>query len=190
MNMSFIEKIGLVFQYMFSSFLSIEMFIFSLLLLLLLLFNLKRKNNIIAIGAIGVYLGFLIGIMITYSTYVKECIDSFVKSVMNYIYFPSPVAYFFIIVSVTVLMLISIFSKKMTNFKKVFNYCFFSILYFFFMSFVALAAYEGVNLSSTVELYKNEVILAIVQTSNFIFVFWILFTLFYKLYCFYKKKFD
>ena len=64
MNLSLIQKIGMVFKYIFSSFLSIEMFILSLLLFIILVVNLKRNNKLIQLAAIGVYMGFVIGIFI------------------------------------------------------------------------------------------------------------------------------
>lgn len=140
--------------------------------------------------AIGVYIGFVIGILISYSTYVKTCVDSFVKAIMNYVYFPSTIVYFFIIIFVTVLILYTLFSKKMTQFKKIINYLFFSVLYFFFMSFIALAAYDSVDLVDVSRLYQNEVILSLVQISNFILVLWLVFTGFYHLYKFFKNKYD
>lgn len=190
MNLSLLDKIGIIFKYIFSSFLSIEMFIVSLLLFCILLFNLKKENKIIQIAAVGIYLGFLVGIIVSYSSYVKACLDAFFKMILNYIYFPSTVAYFFIILFVTVMMLITVFSNKISKFKKTINYAFFSVLYFLFMSFVALASYENYDLINVVNLYENETILSIVQISNFILVIWLLYTLFYKLFCFYKKKFD
>lgn len=140
--------------------------------------------------AIGIYIGFVIGILISYSTYVKSCMDSFVKAIMNYIYFPSTIVYFFIILFVTVMILWTLFSKKMSQFKKIVNYLFFSILYFFFMSFVALAAYDMVDLLDIAKLYQNETILCLVQISNFILLIWLLFTGFYYLFFYFKKKFD
>ncbi len=190
MNLSLMEKFGIIFRYLFSSFLSIEMFILSLLLFCVLIINLKRDNKIIQMVAIGIYIGFVIGILISYTTYVKSCVHSFMKAIMNYIYFPSTVVYFFIIVFVTVMILWTLFSKKMTYFKKVFNYAFFSILYFFFMSFIALAAYDGVDLLDTAKLYQNDTILCFVQISNFILLIWILYTLFYHLYKYFKNKYD
>ena len=109
---------------------------------------------------------------------------------MNYVYFPSTIVYFFIIVFVTVILLKTVFSNKMTIFKKGVNYFFFSILYFLFLSFMALASYSGVDLINVVDLYKNEVILSIVQISNLLLLVWLIFTLFYELYKYFKKKFD
>jgi len=190
MNLSLIEKFGTIFKYIFSSFLSIEMFVLSLLLFLILIVNLKRNNVMVQMIAIGIYLGFIIGIFISYTTYAKTCVNSFVKAFMNYVYFPSTIVYFFIIVFVTVMILYTLFSKKMTKFKKVINYFIFSILYFLFMSFIALAAYDGVDLVDIVKLYQNDTILCIVQISNFILLIWLIYTGFYHLYKGLKKRFD
>ena len=190
MNLSLFDKIGTIFKYMFSSFLSIEMFILSVLLFIILIVNLKRKNIFIQMIAIGIYIGFIIGIFISYTTYVKTCIDSFAKGIMNYIYFPSPIVYFFIIVFVTIMILITLFSKKLTIFKKIINYLFFSILYLLFMSFIALGAYAGVDLADTTSLYQNDTILSIVQVSNFLLLIWLIFTSFYHLFKYFKKKYD
>ena len=190
MNLSIVEKFGTIFHYIFSSFLSIEMFILSLLLFLILIANLKRNRLFVQMIAIGIYIGFIIGILISYTTYVSTCIDSFVKEIMNYIYFPSTIVYFFIMIFVTIMILYTLFSNKLSKFKKIFNYSFFSILYFFFMSFIALASYDGVDLVKIHILYQNELILSLVQVSNFILLFWLIFTGFYHLYLFFKKKYD
>lgn len=190
MNLSLFEKIIVIFKYIFSSFLSIEMFISSLLLFCILLFNLKRKNKMVQAIAIVVYIGFLIGVMVTYSTYVQSCIDAFTKSFLNYVYFPSTVVYFFIIVFVTVMLLITVFNEKMTVFEKMINYLIFSILYFFFMAFIVLSSSSGVDLLNVVDLYKNETILSLVQVSNLILVLWFVYIFFFKLYCYFRKKYD
>lgn len=190
MDLSLLGKLGIIFKYIFSSFLSIEMFLLSLLLFIILIVNLKRNNYLVQMIAIGVYIGFIIGIFISYTTYVKTCVNSFTKAIMNYVYFPSTIVYFFIIVFVTVMILVTLFSRKMTKFKKVFNYLFFSILYFFFMSFIALGAYDGVDLVDTSKLYQNDTILSFVQISNFILLIWLIYTGFYHLYKYLKKRYD
>lgn len=190
MNLSLLEKIANVFSYIFSSFLSIEMFIISLLLFCVLYINLKKDNKIVQIISVSVYLGFVIGVFITYTSYVQTSINSFVKGIMNYIYFPSTIVYFFIIVFVTGELLYTVFSKKLTFFKKVFNFAFFSFIYFFFMSFLALAAVDGVDLIDITKLYQNDMILSLVQVSNLFLLIWIIYTCFYYLYKHYKLKYD
>jgi hypothetical protein len=190
MNLSLIEKFGTIFKFLFSSFLSIEMLILTFLLFFILVYNLKNDNKIVQLVTVGTYIGFIIGIVISYTTYVKTCVNSFVKTVMNYIYFPSTIAYFFIIIFVTVMMIFTLFNKKLPKFKKIINFAIFSIMYFFFMSFIALATYDMVDLMDTSLLYENNVILSLVQVSNFILVIWILFTGFYHLYRYFKRKYD
>lgn len=190
MNLSLFGKLEIIFRYIFSSFLSIEMFILSFLLFWILIVNLKRNNRLVQMVAIGIYIGFVIGIFISYTAYVKTCINSFVKAFMNYVYFPSTIAYFFIMLFVTIMILYTLFSKKLSIFKKKVNYFFFSILYFFFMSFIALAAYDNVDLLDITKLYENDTILSFVQISNLLLVLWILFTAFYWLFRYLKKKYD
>lgn len=190
MNLSLIEKLGVIFKYTFSSFLSIEMFIFSLLLFCILVYTVKVNNHFIQMISIGIYIGFVIGIIISYTSYVQTSFNSFTKAILNYIYFPSTVVYFFIIVFVTILILYTLFSKNITNIKKIFNYLFFSIMYFFFMTFMALSAFDGVDLMEITELYKNDTILSIVQISNLLLVIWLIVTGFYYLYRYFKKRFD
>jgi hypothetical protein len=190
MNLSLLGKFGVIFKYIFSSFLSIEMFIFSLLLFIILIVNLKKDNRLVQMIAIGVYIGFVLGILISYNSYVKTCLNSFVKGILNYIYFPSTIVYFFIIIFVTVMILYTLFSKKLSKFIKIINYLTFSIMYFFFMSFVALAAYDSVDLVDVTVIYQNETILSLVQMSNFILLLWILFTFFYQLFLYFKRKYD
>ena len=122
MTLSLIEKIGIIFKYTFSSFLSIEMLILTLLLFCVLIYNLKRKNQLVQMLSLGVYLGFVIGIIISYGAYVQTSVNSFVKAILNYIYFPSTVVYFFILVFVTIMILYTLFSKKITDFKKIINF--------------------------------------------------------------------
>ena len=190
MELNLIEKFNLIFNFTFSSVLSIEMLLISVLLLIILIVNLKQKNKSFQFIALAIYLGFVLGIMVSYTSYVKTCVDSFVKAVLNYFYFPSTIIYFFIIIFATVMIIYSIFSNKMTGFKKIINFISFSMIYFFFMSFISLAAYDGVDIADVSLLYQNNVILSLVQISNLVLFFWILFTSFYHLFLDFKKNYD
>lgn len=190
MNLSLIDKFVTIFKYIFSSYLSIEMLIISLLLFFILVYNIKNDNHYIQMLAIAIYIGFIIGIVICYSSYVQTSFNSFVKWILNYIYFPSTVVYLFMIIFITVMIIYTLFTKKISNFKKIFNYSFFSIIYFLFMSFMVLATYDGVDLLDKSNLYKNNIILSLIQISNLLLVIWLIFTGFYYLYMYFKKRFD
>lgn len=190
MDMSLIDKIGVIFKYMFSSGLSIELLLLSLLLLCILLANIKLENTYINIVSVGIYLGLIVGIVIGYSDYVQLCINSFVKTIINFIYFPSTFAYFIEFIIITGLMLYTIFNNRMNKVKKIINYICFTIMYFCFISFVILSVTSNVDIYITGSIYQNDTILALIQVSNLLFFVWIIFTGFYELYKFFKKKYD
>ena len=190
MNMSFVEKIVTIFKYIGSSFLSIELFVLSLLLFLILIVNIRYKNKYANYIIVLIYLIFLIVILIAAPTYIGYSLDSFIKKVMNYIYFPSTIVYFFIMIFSILVILYSMFSKSISVFKKVFNYAVFNFMFFFFLAFISICTYDKLDLSDLVEFYKNDTILVIVQISNLLLFGWIIFTFFYRLYLFFKIKFD
>lgn len=190
MEMTIIDKIALIFKYIFSSFMGIELFLLSLILFLFTFLNIKKNNKKVKVISAILCIGFLIGIILTYKSYAQESIDSFIKAVLSYLYFPSMVVYFFIILFVTVDIIITIFSNKMPRTKKIVNSIVLSILYFCFMAVISIALTNDINLSSTVSLYTNDTLLSFIQMSNLLFAFWIEFTILYYFYKFLQKKFD
>ena len=109
---------------------------------------------------------------------------------MEYIYFPSTIVYFFLVFFVIILLLFTIITKKMSKFKKIFNYISFMTMIFLYLLFITLAVNNSVDLSDKVSLYKIDTILSVVQISNFILLIWLIVTCFYYLYLYFKKKYD
>ena len=190
MNLSLIDKVGLIFKYIFSSFIPCGLLIIFILLLTLIILNLKYKNKTFNVVVVGIFIGTLLGIILSHSDYISYCVKSFFKLFVNYFYFPSPVIYFFIILFMIGVSVNSIFSDKISFIKKIFNYIMSILTYFLFFLFVVRVTMNGVVLMDMVSVYSDEVILSIIQISNVLFVFWVVVTLFNKLYLFYKKKFD
>ena len=123
MDLGLFDKMKIIFQLLFSSFMSIEIVLFFLLLFLLLVFNVKIKNKLVPI-ILSIFL--VIGIIVfcfVFSSYAITCLDSFIMKIMDYYYFPSTIVYFFIFLFMVSVCFITMFSKKMKPMKKVFNYC-------------------------------------------------------------------
>ena len=190
MKLSFIEKIAMIFKYIFSSFLSISLFILCLLLFLLLIFNMKKNNKYATYIIIVFYTAIFLAVIIASPSYFVYSIDYIIKGIMKYIYFPSTAAYFMINLASILIVTYSIKSNKITKAKRIFNYVIFSILFYMFISFVVLVAYNKLDIRLLEELYKNDTVLSIVQVSNLVFFVWIIVTLFIKLFKFYKDRFD
>lgn len=190
MDLGLFDKMKIIFQLLFSSFMSIEIVLFFLLLFLLLVFNVKIKNKLVPI-ILSIFL--VIGIIVFYfvfSSYAITCLDSFIMKIMDYYYFPSTIVYFFIFLFMVSVCFITMFSKKMKPMKKVFNYCCSIIVFLLFSMFIVLAVYSKIDFADTVALYQNNQILTLVQVSNLIVLFWFVVSCFYYLYLFFKKKFD
>lgn len=190
MDLSIFEKIGIVLKHTFSSFLEIELFILCLLFLILLVININKKNKLVNILVSLSFIIFILTLIINNVDYSVYCIDKVLKLVMNYIYFPSVVVFFFLGVFVIVMLVVTIFSNKIKAVKKIINYVFFMTFNFLFFSFISLVIYNKINLAEVVDLYKDDTILSIVQCANGVIVCWGIFTLFYLLYNYFKEKYD
>ena len=190
MNLNILEKLKFAFQSCFSSFMSVELFVIGLLLFIFLFINISKNEKIIKLFGVFLYLLFFVLICIFYSDYTVQSMDGVVKYIMNYIYFPSLAMYFMIMVFVTIAMIYTMFSKKMTLFLKRFNTIIFSILYIFYIQVIGQVADNKIYFTTDISIYKNETILALVQVSNFILVLWFLFIFFYVIYQYFRKMFS
>ncbi len=190
MELGFLEKMKIIFKLLFSSFMSIEILIFFLLLFLLLIFNIKIKNKIVPIALSVVCISLMLSFMIGFSSYTITCVDSFIMKVMDYYYFPSTVVFFFICLFMIGVFIYTLFSKKLNTLKKVINYLCSIVVFLFFSLFTCIAIVNKLDLADQIALYENKQIITVVQVSNLVVLFWIIVTVFYYLYLFFKKKFD
>lgn len=190
METTIFDKLGYIFQYITSSFLGIEIFILSLLLFLFTVLNIKKNNKIVKIVSSILCLGFLVSLVISYHNYASYCIDSFIKFFLSYVYFPSMVSYFFIMILTTIALIVTILSNKMSKPKRIINSIVLSLMYLCFMCVAAIAISNNLDLSVTKGLYQNDTLLSFIQVSNMIFFFWTEYTVLYYFYKFLEYKLD
>lgn len=190
MELSLFEKMKMIFELLFSSFMFLELFLLFLLLFLLGVVNIKANNKILPIFLTVIFGISILGFVIYHSTYVAMCIDTFIMKIMDYYYFPSTVVFFFLFFIAVLIFIYTLFSKKLLLWKKIFNYGIMSIIFLFFSMFVGSANLNHVDLADTVSLYQHDQILSIVQLSNLVFLCWIVVSFFYHLYLFFRRKFD
>ena len=123
MDISIFEKLKIIFNYIGSSFVSLGLLVIFTLLLVLLLLTIKYKNKTFNVLLLGGIVGTILGIVLSHSDYVSYCFKSLIKMIMNYIYFPSPVVYFFIVLFMLIICIRTLFSD-ISIIKKVFCYIF------------------------------------------------------------------
>lgn len=143
MDISLFSKLGNIFGYIFSSFIPVGLLIIFGLLLALLILNLKYENKTFNVVIIGIFIGTLLGVVLSHSDYASYCVKEFVKWIMNYIYFPSPIVYFFIILFMIGITIKTMFSD-LEKWKKIFNYAISCIIYFLFFVFIVRVTLYGV----------------------------------------------
>ena len=190
MELGILEKMKIIFDLLFSSFMFLEILLFFLLLFILLVVNIKVKNRIIPVViSVLVFVGIVVfGVL--FSPYVFSCIDSFLLKAMEYYYFPSTVIFFFIFLIAVLDFIYTMFSKKLKSFKKIVNYLYVVGTFFFFIVFIGLATVNNIDLGDVVTLYQNKQILSVVQVSNLLFLVWGIVSVFYYLFICFQKKFD
>lgn len=190
MFLSFIDKLSLIFKNMFSSFFSVEIFIFFIALLLFLIFNIKENNKLTRYSLIALFAVFLISLLFVNHDYLLFSFDSIIKKIMNVFYFPSAIIYFLMILLSFILILVSSFSNKLSKTRKIVDASCFCIILLFFILFINNVVEGKIDIFNKVSLYTNNNVLSLVQVSNFIFLFWMMFIIFNKLFHYFKKKFD
>lgn len=190
MNLSILDKIVLILKYFVSSFLGIEMFLVALILFLFLILNIKKNRPLVKIIISIIFVAILLFISGGFHSYVKDSIRAFLKGLMTYYYFPSISFYYIIVLGVTVLLIYTILNDGMSKVKRIGNYIFFFIMYLFFLGFFSNVIYLQMELSLDKNVYNDPLSLAFVQLSNFVFLFWIGWTIFYYVYLYLRKKFD
>ena len=83
MKLGIVKKMKIIFETLFSSFLSIELILLFLLLLVLLIINLKRKNKIIPFVLSGIFLILIVLFGVFFNSYTITCVDSFIMKIMD-----------------------------------------------------------------------------------------------------------
>lgn len=189
-DLSFLERLKIVFKYFFSSFMSIELILIVLCLFLFLFFNLKRNKKVVNIFVPVVVLLFIAMIAMGFHEYALAAIDEVVKFAINYYYFPSMSFYFVIMLFTTFYLIYIVYSDKYSHKFKIFNYIFCFLLYVFFVGLFSYVVSNKVSLTIDYTIYKDKYVLSFVQLSNLIFWVWMLITFFIKLYNYFKRKFD
>ncbi len=187
MNISFFDKVTNIFEFMFSSYLGIELFIFVLLFLSFLIINIFVKSRIAKIVSIILLLLPLVILFFIDSYFIISSIENFIMLVMQVIYYPSIVVYFFIVSFVFIWMSYTIISRSMTKFKKISNYIVLLFMFFCYFSFFSICYLEGISIFEKVDIYNNEILVSFIQIGNIVLMCYLLFNFFYYLFKFFKR---
>ena len=185
-QLTFVDKIQVLFKLLFSSPIIIGIFAFSMILMIVLFFYSRFNKKIIKYVFSLIYISLIGFAVFKYGKYFLTGIDSFLTLFMANIYFPIIPVYVVIMFISFIIMVITLGSKKKSNVVKIINTVFFTMIQMLFALFIYIVESNKIDLSSNTGLYSNEQTMTLLELGMGLFVVWIIILL----VIFYLKKAD
>lgn len=185
-QLTFIDKINVLFKMLFSSPVIIGIFAFSMILMILLFFYSKLNKKIMKFIFIFIYVGLIGFAVVKYGKYFLTSIDSFVTLFMANIYFPIIPVYVVIMLISFIIMIVTLSSKNKHRVVKIINTVFFTVIQMLFALFIYIVESNNIDISSNSNLYSNEQTMTLLELGMGLFLVWIV----VLLVIFYLKKAD
>lgn len=185
-QLTFFDKIQVLFKLLFSSPIIIGIFAFSLILMIMLFFSSKLNKKVIKYSFIGIYVLVIGFSIVKYGSYFLTSIDSFLTLFMANIYFPIIPIYVAIMIISFIIMIITLSGRHKSRFIKILNIVFFTLIQMLFAVFIYVIETNNIDLSTNTGLYSNEQTMTLLELGMGLFVLWIILLL----VIFYLKKAD
>lgn len=172
-QLSFLDKIHVLFELLFSSPIVIGIFAFSLILMVALFFSSKLNKKFVKYIFISIYV-LIIGFSIfKYGSYFLTSIDSFLTLFMANIYFPIIPIYVAIMIISFIIMIVTLSGRNKSRIVKIINTVFFTLIQMLFAVFIYTIESNNIDLSSNTGLYSNEQTMTLLELGMGLFVVWI-----------------
>lgn len=180
-QLTFLDKINILFKMLFSSPVIIGIFVFSMILMILLFFYSKLNKKIMKFIFIIIYVALIGFAIIKYGSYFITSVDSFVTLFMANIYFPVLPFYVVIMFISFIIMVVSLNNKNKHKLVKIINTIFFTLIQMLFVLFVYIVETNKIDLSENTNLYTNEQTMTLLELGMGLFFVWmiVIFIIFY-----------
>lgn len=185
-QLTFIDKINVLFKMLFSSPIIIGIFVFSMILMILLFFYSKLNKKIMKFIFIILYVSIIGFAVFKYGKYFLTSIDSFVTLFMANIYFPIIPVYVVIMLISFIIMIVTLSSKNKHRIVKIINTVFFTFIQMLFALFIYVVESNKIDISTNTNLYSNEQTMTLLELGMGLFVVWMIILII----IFYLKKAD
>ena len=165
--------INTLFNIISSSPSSIIFIIVGIIFTVAMIINLIKKKTIGKSLYITGWLFIVIFIIVKYNSYISKIFDNLINQVFMQIFFPNLATYIIIIALTNIIFLYTII-KKTTKSTKIINTLFFSIIMLFMVYTLEQIISGGINIYEQKEIYTNQNILTLIESTTIIFSFWVL----------------
>lgn len=182
------KELKILFDTIINNKLSIIMLIFLIFLAYIYISTNKKNAKITKKLSIGLYLFLFLFIIIAYNSQIFDFLDYMMNNFFIMIYFPNLAIYFAAIVISNIIVLVSIFNKKIDKLIKNINIVVYTIISFIFLLLVGVIVDKDLNIYSQKSIYGSTSAHALISLSAIIFVTWIIFLTIYHFIRKYQRK--
>lgn len=172
-QLGFFERIGNLFKIIFMSPSFLLLLVLFILTIVLLVINLKVKKKFIKVLCGLFYLALAAFIVVFYGKDIFLVSDKIVDKIFTVLYFPNYISYLCMMVISVILLLMTWMNKKLSNFAKIGNTGSFMTLFFLFLLTLDIVTKNEIDITSKVDIYQNDALIVLVQSSMGIFAIWI-----------------
>ena len=187
MDLSIIEKLITFITLPFQSFLTIEILLIFLLILIFLIYNEKRQNKKVKYAITALIIFFFSLLAFYFSEDIVTVLSEIVKTIMRCFYFPNIVFYILTAVISLVILIYTILKNNLTKLNKIINYILTLIHLYLFTNFISLAITNNTSLTNTANIYQHDNMFVIVLFSQIIFILLIIYKLIYH-FCYIRHS--
>ncbi len=187
-KMSFIDKIGILFNVSVSSILHIVLLIGFLFLGFLYLTSdkkSKKRNKMIYIGC-SVFI--LLFVIITYHSSLVNIFDYMMNNFFIAVYFPNLAIYLAAIITTNIILGVSLFRSKTSEIIRKINIIVYVIMHYLLFLILGVINKNNLDVFTQSSVYGNKKASALIELSSLLFIVWIIYLVLYKIILSYIKK--
>lgn len=160
----FLEKINIIFNLVKSSKTFFGLIIFSFVFMVLLFAFKKRRKLIFTIFT----LTFVGSLLFINSSQLGKFFDYFVEVLMNLLYFPNFCLYTVLFVSLNIVMIYAINSKKILEYNRKIVIGIYLVVCILFAFTINTIGNININLNDKLSIYSNKIVLSLIETTTLI----------------------
>ncbi len=180
LDISLFEKIKTVFNLILTAPYFILLLIFAIIVYFLLFQSTKRNQEQKLYIYAGLYGLILLAIIIKYNKQLFAFLDYMVDNLFIIFYFPNLAAYIVMVIAINIILLVTIFSKRISNIIKQINIATYCLMTYILFLTLDLVAKKNLDVYLNTDLYANREIMSLIQINNVIFILWLVAILIYK----------
>lgn len=148
--------------------------IVAILLLIVMIISIKKNRRIHKLIFAVAWLFIAIFVIVRYHSALLLVFDRFFGRIVEEIYFPSISVYTILFIFNNILLIYSIFSKKLKNVYRISNIVFAMSINLLFILFLDIIIRNNIDISNSLQFYSNSKVLVLLELSMFVFVTWML----------------